>query len=272
MNHLSRPLALTTLLILLGALAAEANTVVRTCGQTVRGPAVLRANLDCSEFGGDAVIVYGGPLSLGGFAVTGHPAHSVISCRGTKRSVPGGASVGPCTIQGPGTVVGGMRGIHSGQLKVTDVDVTGSMMGIASLQLKMNGGSVTACRLAGVAPWGAPAKHRVRNATISGNTTGIWPQWWAADGGFLIEGSSIIDNIGNGLLIDTPLLTIRNSTITGNGLDPTSAACTERMPVGGQTGCGDVLTSTEPVIDEGSICGTSLEMYGPGSWGSCAGD
>ena len=129
----------------------------------LRAPAELRADLDCSEHAGDAVIVYGGPLTLGGFAVTGHPAHSVISCRGTERSIPGGPSVGPCTIQGPGIVVGGMRGIHSGQLKVTDVDVTGSMMGVASLRLNMNGGSVTACRLAGVAPWGAPAKHKVRN-------------------------------------------------------------------------------------------------------------
>lgn len=65
----------------------------------------------------------------------------------------------------------------------------------------------------------------------------------------MIEGSSVVDNFGNGILIDSPSLTIRNSTITGNGLDPAGAACTERVLLGGPTGFGDILSAAEPSID-----------------------
>jgi hypothetical protein len=84
-------LILGAVLLMLSADAAIADTVVTTCGQSVTGPAVLEADLDCSAASGPAVVLAnGGSLSLGGFTLTAKEVG--VQC------------IGRCGILGPGTI------------------------------------------------------------------------------------------------------------------------------------------------------------------------
>ena len=82
---------LSVVLLVLSAGDAVAATIVTTCGQSVTGPAVLAADLDCSAVSGPAVVLAtGGTLSLGGFTLTASEVG--VQCMGL------------CSIFGPGTI------------------------------------------------------------------------------------------------------------------------------------------------------------------------
>lgn len=114
----------TTLGALLPSLAASQVVEVTTCGQTINGPAVLTANLDCSAYSaGPAIVIADGALDLAGFSVIGNPSlttqpgtyfNAVVYC-GKKTT---------CEITGPGEITGGVNGVNANRLKLSGVTVS----------------------------------------------------------------------------------------------------------------------------------------------------
>lgn len=89
-----------------GAVPARAVTAVTTCGQTVTGPGMLVADLDCSAGPDPAIILNNGALlDLAGFTLTG--TTTGVRCE-----------VGRCKIVGPGTI---RRSAPSSDLNVIGV-------------------------------------------------------------------------------------------------------------------------------------------------------
>ena len=68
LRSFSLSLAVATLLV---PAVSNGATEVTTCGQAIAGEGFLSANLDCTGFPGDAVVINGGSLDLRGFTLTG---------------------------------------------------------------------------------------------------------------------------------------------------------------------------------------------------------
>ncbi len=111
---------------------AKAATEVNTCGQVFAGSGFLAADLDCTGFPTDAVIIDGGSLDLRGFTLTGGAQNGVGCARRCKvfSDPPGGRIVNSSLW---GVAIGG---VPSGPFstRVRDVELDG------------NGGAVDAYR------------------------------------------------------------------------------------------------------------------------------
>lgn len=263
--------SLPTMLLTAGILIAPAPTRaidhVTSCGQFVRGSGILTGDLDCSATADDAVKLQG-RLHLGGFTLTGNPAHHVVRCE-----------KGACRIDGPGTLTGGAAGIRSDKnTKVFGVTISNNAgdgvraektARMESASISNNGGNgvhadKVDARSTGFLGNGGDGAHAVRKVTLREcNVTG---------------------NDGDGVSSDRLAKVTRSTTVTGNGLDGvdagrimlktdasvtvngTSAAC------GITEECDDLATDRRPVVGSGASCGTSRDTADGGSWGVCLGD
>ena len=195
---------LGALLLVLSAGEAIGATVVTTCGQSVTGPALLAADLDCSAVSGPAVVLAtGGTLSLGGFTLTASEVG--VQCTGL------------CSIVGPGTI---RHPAYDPNWNCPAVPpYTGCPIGVlANGKMRLNGVTLE--------NWGdgilALAAVRLRDSTIQNGRQGILGV--AAT----IVRSTITNNADWGVLagestrddvVKFYLARILHSTVTGNGID-----------------------------------------------------
>lgn len=263
MRHL-----LPTLLIAAGTFLVPVRThaaeQITSCGQSVRGSAILAGDLDCSATDDDAVKLQG-RLHLGGFTITGHPAHAVVRCL-----------KGACRIDGPGTLTGGADGIRSDKVtKIIAVTITGNS-GNGVLALKT-------ARMQSASIWnnGGDGVHADK---VDAHSTGLFDN--GGDGAHAVRkatlgGCNVTGNDGDGVSSDRLAKIIRNTTVTSNGLDGvdagrimlktnasvsvngTSAAC------GVTEECDDLATDRRPIVGSGASCGTSRDTGDGGTWGVC---
>ena len=238
-----------------------------SCGQFVRGSAVLVADLDCSATDDDAVKLQG-RLHLAGFTIIGHPAHDVVSCE-----------KGPCRIAGPGTLTGGAGGVRSKKnARLVDVTVGyNAGRGVyARKSARLDGGM-----LAGNAGTGVYADKIQAFATqISGN---------GGDGAHAIRKASLFDcsvtgNAGDGVSSDRLARVSHYTVVSGNGLDGIDAgrimvkryaAVTMNgasLACGVTEPCDDLATDRRPVVSLDAVCGTSRDTRDGGSWDACSDD
>jgi hypothetical protein len=259
-----------TLLIAAGTLLAPARAHavdVTSCGQFVRGNAKLTGDLDCSATADDAVKLQG-RLHLGGFTITGDPAHDVVRCQ-----------KGACRIDGPGTLTGGADGIRSDKgTKIIGATISNNagdgvraekVARIVSASISNNGANgidadKVDARSTGLLSNGGDGAHAVRKATL--------------------RDCNITGNDGDGVSSDRLAKVSQSTTVTGNGLDGvdagrimlktnasvtvngTSAAC------GVSAECDDLATDRRPIVGSGASCGTSRDTARGGTWGVCIGD
>jgi hypothetical protein len=261
----------STLLIAVGTLSApmtaHAIDPVTSCGQFVRGSGILVGDLDCSGTAGDAVNLQG-RLHLAGFTLTGHSAHDVVRCL-----------KGACRVDGPGTLSGGVHGVHSDKVaKLIGVTVSNNTGdGVrADKTARVDGASISNNAGDGV----HADKVNARSTDFLGN---------GADGAHAVRkatlhGCNVAGNAGNGVSSDRLAKVTHDTTVSGNGLDGvnagrimvkknasvaangTSAAC------GVTEECDDLASDRRPIVGSGASCGTSRDTAGGGSWGVCLGD
>ncbi len=266
MRHL-----LPILLVAAGTLLAPARTHavehVTSCGQFVRGSAILTGDLDCSATADDAVKLQG-RLHLGGFTLTGHPAHDVVRCE-----------KGACRIDGPGTLTGGADGIRSDKgTRVINVTISnntgdgvraGKTARLDDASLSNNGGDgvhadKVNARSTSFLGNGGDGAHAVRKATL-----------------FYCD---VTGNDGDGVSSDRLAKVSHDTTVTGNGLDGVDAGRimlkrNASVNVNGTSvmcgvteECDDLATDRRPIVGSDASCGTSRDTAGGGTWGVCLGD
>src|SRR5205085_1433022 len=134
-----------------------AQTSVTACGQEVTGPAVLPADLDCRGFGGDAVTIHGGTLTMNGHSITG--GRIGVYCDY------------PCKIIGPGLIDASTQFGADGfgtTVRMQQVDVTNvPSIGVQCFKACVLTGPATISGNGEGVRAGTVAK--IRNMTISGN-------------------------------------------------------------------------------------------------------
>lgn len=161
---------------------------VTACGQVLlRALGELQADLDCTGYSGDAIVLSrGGKLSLNGFTVTANPGFGAIRC---LRS---------CRLVGPGTIAGGSFGVVASPVAGT----TGR------LHVSLRSATITGASVAMDGGWAAV----VSNSTITGNVGGV-------QGAYVtLRSSTIAGNTGYG--ISSAYARLIDSTVTGNGAEP----------------------------------------------------
>ena len=247
--------------------ARAASVPVTACGQEVQGSGILVADLDCSAEPDEAVKL-AGRLFLGGFTLTGNPAHEVVRCK-----------IGRCGITGPGTITGGSDGVRSDRSARIDAGavITGNAGdGVSTdVSAKVRDATVSGNGGDGVR---SKTKATVLRSTVTGNAgDGI-----RADGSVSLKQSTVSLNGGNGVdsdltakaalsnVLDNGFDGVRglravlsSSTATGNGTDPACGVTDE---------CADVASELPPGVNATSTCGTSRNTEGGGTWGVCAND
>jgi hypothetical protein len=240
---------------------------ITSCGQFVRGSAILAGDLDCSATDDDAVKLQG-RLHLAGFTLTASPGHDGVRCL-----------KGACRIEGPGTITGGATGVHSEKntrlIGVTVRDNVGAGVHavktarIDSSTVASNGGDgVDADKINAHSSWfrdnDGDGAHTVRKATLLG--------------------CSVTGNAGDGVSSDRLAKVSHITTVSENGLDGidagrimlkkgasstlngTSAAC------GATEECDDIATAYRPLVSADALCGTSRDTTSDDSWHACLND
>jgi hypothetical protein len=164
-------LLLLSTLSLLPAAAAAKTVEVTTCGQTVRGRAILVADLDCSSHPGHALVL-DGKLEMHGFTLTGNTTDvsgpSTVDCTGKCRI----RIVGPGTIVGGSTAVSGLTVSISHEVTIRDAlewGVTGAKVGLSECFVTTNGAALPVGPAGGGGISGG--KVKARRSTISDNAS-----------------------------------------------------------------------------------------------------
>lgn len=270
-----RPLALSFFMFCFtfgpaAALTAQAATAVTQCGQVITGSAELTADLDCSAFGDDALVVLGGPLRLRGHTLTGPVGqdNDAVLCEQSE----GAPELGRCRIIGPGAIVGGYAGVRGNIVGVKDVDLADQeAVGVLAGRLKMIDSTVTGAGRAGFESRGGITKHRILRSTLSGNAVGAAYVSCIGCGhkaGIKFKGSTVTDNTGSGVLSYAVNTIVKSSTVTGNALDQQNPACDLYTLFPQPTGCADIATADPPVV-RNTPCDTSLNTNDGSTWGVC---
>lgn len=228
-------------LLLASNLPAAATTQVTYCGQVYMGRGILTGNLDCTGYGGHALIIERGSLELNGFTLTGGDYYGV-HCLTT------------CWIKGPGTIQGaGWDGVRADGWTVA--------YGVVIRDNGLNGingrNNSNASRLI------------VRDSTITGNGfNGI-----EADSAVLVRRSTITNNGAYGIDVGVQFcdtagrVLLQRSTVTGNG-----GACPDGMVCADVSSCG---RRNHPPRLRRTTCGTSYQRESgiPGlDWDVCQQD
>jgi len=239
----TRLLVLSTAFTLAFVGIAAAQTDVTTCGQEVSGAAVLNADLDCTGFGGAAVTIHSGKLTLNGFTITGGEG---VFCDA------------PCKVIGPGTVkesVGfGINGL-GGALQVRDVALFDNAFSAVQCAgpCKVWGPAVMMNNGTGIRAGG---KVIIRDLPIIGNT-GFGIDARNSEGTARVDmHESVITGNGAGVVVDKGAK-VFSSTISNNGDFGLQA---------GQTGCPhktSVVIKNSTLIDNDSDpdCGVTQTCF-----------
>jgi len=216
--------------------AAGAPQPLTSCGQDVFGDVYLTGDLDCTGVGGTGVnLRRRATLELRGFSIRNADDYAVQCFRN-------------CDIVGPGTLGGSFGGVWAPhRLTMTDVIVEDNeVLGIGTGRLKME------------------------RCTVSGGRYGIQGGVRAS----LVD-STVTGSEGTGVMVQASIsffgtqvctrgkLSLVNSTVTGNVLDPNAANCADK------NACADISTCLAPRLDAASSCGTSSRYDDAGSWGAC---
>lgn len=267
MPTLARSLAALAVLSTAATIAFAAPIPVTSCGQVVQGTGQLVADLDCSAVAGDAVQLRG-RLLLGGFTLTGHPAHDVVRCE-----------TGACRVVGPGTVTGGVDGVRSdrGARVEAGALVTGNGGdGIRTDKTaKVVGASVTANGGDGV-------RSKTTAVLLDAHVDGNAGDGVRSDGSATIKTSTVNGNGGNGVDSEKTA-TAKLSSVNGNGfdglrglraklLDSTAIGNAANPACALDDDCADLASTLTPTVRGASTCGTSRNVELGGSFGVCSGD
>ena len=222
-RHAFVGISLLAFATLLPLRAAWSMTPVTECGQFFHGKGVLVADLDCSGYDGDAVLMSKGKLDLAGFTITQGHGYAV-GCAGS------------CRIAGPGKLVGNPIGyelVRAESVSLRNVTITGGNGGVDATNSGQTGRAV------------------VRDSTITGSQFGI-----VADRLVKVIRSTITDNLrdgvssGNFSCAPGKVVAI-DSTITDNGTDP---LC------GVSYTCADVASCKREPIIRRTVCDTSYKL------------
>ena len=258
-----------------------------SCGQMVPAgeEATLVADLDCSTSPG--VCLYGSPPDNAEIACTsdaycasipynycirqavvaGKASHILLS----GHTLTGGAidcRKGPrCTIDGPGEIVGAAVGVWIGRRALLrDLTVRDGEYGVFAVgKVLLEGVTVTGNHAYGVIAYGGvQASHVV----ASGNgLVGLYASRTS------VKGVSVTANNNSGNGVDGTSTRIHGLIAQGNG---GIGAAAERgvslwdSVVTGNNGV-DVQSGSPPRLTN-TVCGTSFNSTGGGSWGVCAND
>jgi hypothetical protein len=203
--------------------AAWSMTPVTECGQFFHGKGMLLADLDCSGYDGDAVLMSKGKLDLAGFTITQGNGHAV-GCSGS------------CRIVGPGKLVGNPIGtdvVRAESVSVRNITITGGNGGVNATNSEKTGRAV------------------VRDSAITGSQYGI-----VADRLVKVIRSTIMDNrtvgVASGNFQCEPGKVVAiDSTITGNGTDPLCGVTYT---------CADVASCKREPIIRRTVCDTSYKL------------
>lgn len=204
--------------------AANAQTLIETCGQEVGGDARLEADLDCTA-AADPVIRF---VRSGTLHLNGHTLSATVA--GDVRRID---IIGPGTITGPGdgVVVNGYE-VHGGQTSIMDATIAGNAgTGVIArglghrAHIRIRNSSITGNLGAAAAVITTPTcplprcatqeKLTIENSLISGNGGGV------VGSSIKISDSSFTANSGDGVTVGVNdgnrKLRIRDSFIDGNG-------------------------------------------------------
>ncbi len=189
-------------------------TEVNACGQSFSGDGFLVANLDCTGFGGDAVVINGnGSLDLRGFTLTGGNLSAVYCTKGCKiESEPFGGQIVNADFYG---INGDLNAIEPGvaPVRLKNVTVSGNAFDQVAVE-----GTVTIEDSAIIGTGGALShgvsgtKVKVLNSSVADTDVAV-----IALRGLRVIDCQITNAIGGCLLnVQKPIL-IRGSTLTGCG-------------------------------------------------------
>lgn len=289
-------------LIPLEVLAAE---LVTQCGQTVTGPAVLGADLDCSAAADSAIHLMDSSLDL-----QGHSLAANIVC---ERPYPLGRKQGGCVIRGPGSIHGCVTSLQSVQIHavtlserdglcsklphypvgvgvsgtivlVTDSDISGYPSGcVASPYEWRGGGNVTIlnstlsdCETdsAGGAPALAGLREvRVLNSTIDGGIIAGRRAYLRESNvsgiGTIYPGVRMVRDDNSVLLVDSLIAGMGTFGIDGGRIRMKRSEVTGNCLSTGD--CVDIRAEVGVKLSE-STCGTSVCVTTGQSCGVCTGD
>jgi hypothetical protein len=246
------------------ALPAHAElTVVTECGQLVSGRGELAADLDCSTYEEDAVEIDKGTLFLNGFTITGIAEFQPTGERATRTV----QCNGRCKIRGPGSIRGGgFHGAIGGGTRMTlqNVDISNTpVTGVYAADLSMRRSTVSGNGKIGVFHVGN--KLKIIDSEINDNGSRAI-MTFGADTKVRMRRATITGNAGHGILTHDKL-SIRDSTITGNGLDP--VGCDYYLSLG--MPCADITTTAAPKVLN-TDCDTSVNFDTGTTWNVCAFD
>lgn len=240
-RHRIWPAIVLNVLVLWPRPSPAGPTLVTYCGQSYLGHGVLAGNLDCSGYGGPALVIERGTLDLRGFTITGGLYYG-IHC------------LNSCWLRGPGTIQGsGWDGVRADAWLVAD--------GVVIRNNGLNGINARNPSLA--------SRLIVRGSQINGNGyNGI-----EADSAVLLRRSRITGNGAHGVDVGVQFCDtagralLFESVVAGN-----SQACP-----GGQV-CADISVCgrrNRPPRLRRSSCGTSYRRGSgvPGQdWNVCQRD
>jgi hypothetical protein len=221
-------LTLIGALLLATAGTAAAQTDIATCGQTVTGSARLVADLNCVEADEFAVRILKGDLDLNGHTISGFDG---VSCDR------------PCTVTGPGTIMGTIGSTAIGgatRVTVVGVDISNCQFGVvANGSVSVVNSTVTDSTHEGIR---SNRKATVTGSTVTGNS-------WAVRADRAKIDSSTITGNASGVLVARKLHASL-STIIDNGEF-------------------DIESNLRPNL-ESTDCGTSFHWNSTETWGVCS--
>lgn len=241
---LASAFAVTLVLIAIPVFAGPIDISECGQGQTLKGPAVLTRDLDCTGHSFHAVEIVG-KLDLNGHTITAGRQRLAVHC------------LGNCSVVGPGTITSdGGQGIFSRRnLKVKNVTFTGLQTAVYMTDTEGKGRAlIQGCTITDVDDGivaGVPL--RMADTVVTGaRRTG------------LAMGTGTVPVHG----------VVKRSSITGSGTDPLCGVDTSNL---GHTGynCADVLAIAKPPKLQSSTCQTSCSNYmapACAPWGICSAD
>ena len=221
---------------------------VTECGQLVEEPGVLTADLDCSAFPGDALIIRRGVgrarLSLNGFTLTGNDdtdphSFSAVHCSGR------------CRLEGPGLITGATSGV------IATLGTVGSRQVKPRLKIRDVTFAVTGT---GVVSGSATGVAILNRCTITGGTGGVWGYRRVK-----LRNSTITDNSIYGVRVLDGRASIKNSSVAGNATDVVLCGTDSIV-------CADIISLKKPRVSATSVCETSHNLATGGTWAVCSDD
>jgi len=238
------------LFLLTGSNAAAAPPLpveVTTCGTSLTSAGFLAADLDCTGFPDDAVVLTGGSLDLAGFTLTGGDAAAVecVDKCVVFSSSPGGTITGAAH---DGISVGD-RGVHSAKAEIFDITVTNN----GSPDTADPGRSLPD---AGITVWGRGSATITNVLSTQNIGDGLHDVGRAK---VTVLDSAFTDNDNHGVAVDR--VKMENVVISGNGGFglQTSKAKVVNLQIlnNGLDAVYDYLNTTTP----GVFVSTSLKMF-----------